>query len=133
MLSRPPRESAEGAEDVVMRAPAGADTGAHLASVTVSRNAPNDVGVREIYLSVDGERIATLKYGEETTCQLSPGPHRIRADNTLFRKTLDIMLQADEHAQFIAINRAGFGSFEVLLFLAATPLYLTFERISPAA
>ena len=100
----------------------------YLSSITVSRNASNDVGFREIYLSVDGEQIAVLDYGEDVTHELPAGPHRIRAHNTLFWKTHDVVLQPGEHARFIAINRAGFGTFGFMIFLGASPVYLTFER-----
>jgi hypothetical protein len=100
----------------------------YLASITVSRNATNDVGFREIFLSVDGEQIAILNFGESITHELPAGPHRIRAHNTLFWKTHDIVLQPGEHARFIAINRAGFGTFGFMIFLGASPVYLTFER-----
>ena len=37
-----------------------------------------------------------------------------------------------EHARFMAVNRAGWGTYSVLAFfigfLGAGPLYLTFER-----
>ena len=101
----------------------------YLASITVSREARNDVGFREIFLSVDGEQIALLQYGERVTHELPAGPHRIRAHNTLFWKTHDIVLQPGEHARFIAINRAGFGTFGFMMFLGASPVYLTFERV----
>jgi hypothetical protein len=102
----------------------------YLASITVSRNAPNDVGFREIYLSVDAEQIAILNYGESITHELPAGPHRIRAHNTLFWKTHDIVLQPGEHARFVAINRAGFGTFGFMMFLGASPVYLTFDRVA---
>ena len=102
----------------------------YLASITVSREAPNDVGFREVYLSVDGEQIAILQYGERITHELPAGPHRIRAHNTLFWKTHDVVLQPGEHARFIAINRAGFGTFGFMVFLGASPVYLTFERVA---
>ena len=113
---------------------AGADLGVissrprHLASITVSREAPSDVGFREIFVSVDGQSLAVLQWGESMTHELPAGPHRVRAHNTLFWKTHDVVLQPGEHARFIAINRAGFGTFGFMVFLGASPLYLTFER-----
>ena len=100
----------------------------YLASITVSRESPTDVGFREIFVSVDGQSLAILKWGESVTHELPAGPHRIRAHNTLFWKTHDLVLQPGEHARFIAINRAGFGTFGFMVFLGASPVYLTFER-----
>ena len=99
-----------------------------VATITVSRRSPKDAGVREIFVSVDGESIGILAHGEAITHELPAGPHRIRAHNTLFWKTHDIVLRPGEHARFIAINRAGWAAFGFLMVLGATPLGLTFER-----
>jgi hypothetical protein len=56
------------------------------------------------------------------------GPHRLKAHNTLFWKTRQIVLRPGEHARFTAINRKGPISFGLLFMLGAFPLYLTFER-----
>ena len=99
-----------------------------VACITVSRQSPTDAGVREIFVSVDGETIAILTDGEAITHELPAGPHRIRAHNTLFWKTRDVVLQPGEHARFTAVNRAGWAAFGFLMVLGATPLGLTFER-----
>lgn len=100
----------------------------YVATITVTRTAPEDVGIREIYVSVDGEQIGILGPSESITYEIPAGPHRIRAHNTLFWKTHDVVLQPGEHARFKAINRAGWGSFGILMVLGAAPLYLTFDR-----
>jgi hypothetical protein len=99
------------------------------ATITVRRKSKQDVGYRDIYVEVDGTQIAILHAGDEVTHEVKPGPHRLRAHNTLFRKTLDVTLQVGEHAIFAVVNRAGFGTYSVLaFFLGGGPLYLTFER-----
>jgi hypothetical protein len=102
------------------------------AQITVLRQSKQDVGYREIYVSLDGESLGILRHGEVITRETTPGPHRLQAHNTLFWKTLEFTLAVDEHARFIAINRAGFGTYSVLAFflgfLGAGPFYLTFER-----
>jgi hypothetical protein len=123
---------------VALPRPPGSVTGADLgktsrrsnyvACITVSRTSAQDVGFREIFLSVDGKEVAILSHGETVTHELPAGPHRIRAHNTLFWKTHDVVLQPGEHARFTAINRAGWGTFGFLMILGAAPLYLTFER-----
>jgi len=100
----------------------------YLASITVSRDAPEDVGFREVFVSVDGKDVGMLRYGDTISHELPAGPHRIRAHNTLCWKTHDVVLQPGEHARFVAINRAGWGTFGLLMFLGAAPVYLTFER-----
>ena len=98
------------------------------AQITIRRESPNDVGFREIFVSLDGEQIAILKPNDAVTVTVTPGAHRLRAHNTLFWKTHDVVLRPGEHARFTAVNRAGFGTFGFMTFLGASPLYLTFER-----
>ena len=100
----------------------------YVSCITVTRTSADDVGVREIFVSVDGKEVAILGYGDTITHELPAGPHRIRAHNTLFWKTHDVVLQPGEHARFTAINRAGWATFGFLMVLGAAPLYLTFER-----
>jgi hypothetical protein len=99
------------------------------ARITVSRTSKDDVGFREIFVSVDGGPNTILEPGDSMTREAEPGPHRVRAHNTLFRKTHAIDLQPGEHARFIAVNRAGFGTFGPMAVLGAGLLYLTFERL----
>jgi hypothetical protein len=104
------------------------------ALITVRRQSKEDVGYREIFVSLDGESLGILHYGDVITRETTPGRHRLRAHNTLFWKTLEFTVAVDEHASFIAINRAGLGTYSVLAFffgfLGAGPFYLTFERES---
>ncbi|MET0211535.1 MAG: hypothetical protein ABW292_00965 [Vicinamibacterales bacterium] len=99
-----------------------------VACITVTRQSSDDAGVREIYVSVDGEEIAVLKNGQAVTHELPAGPHRLRAHNTLFWKTHDVVLQPGEHARFKAANLAGWAVFGFLIALGAAPLKLLFER-----
>ena len=100
----------------------------YVASITVSRQSAEDAGVREIYVSIDGKEIAVLKNGQAVTHELPAGPHRLRAHNTLFSKTHDVVLQPGEHARFKAANIAGWAVFGFLMVLGAAPLKLVFER-----
>ena len=100
----------------------------YVSFVTVNRTSHEDVGFREVFLLVDGQEVAILSHGESITHELPAGPHRLRVHNTLFWKTQDVVLQPGEHARFMAANRAGWGTFGLLMMLGAAPLYLTFER-----
>jgi hypothetical protein len=101
---------------------------AEPARITICRQSPEDAGFREVFVSLDGDDLAMLQFGESYTCEVKPGPHRLRAHNTLFWKTRHIVLRPGEHARFTAINRTGTISFGLLFMLGAFPLYLTFER-----
>jgi len=80
-------------------------------------------------VSVDGEELGILREGESATREIAAGAHQLRAHNTLFRKMLEVDLREDEHAQFVVINKAGWGTYTMMTLLGAGPLYLTFERI----
>ena len=81
-------------------------------------------------MSVDGEEMAILREGETATRQVAAGQHQLRAHNTLFRKVLEVDLAEDQHAHFVVINKAGWGTYTMMTILGAGPLYLTFERVS---
>jgi len=100
------------------------------ARLTVMRQSAEDVGFREIFVSVDGKPLGMLRYGDTLTTDLVSGPHQIRAHNTLFWKTHSIVVRPGEHVRFEAINRAGWGTFGMLFVIGAMPVYLTFERIT---
>ena len=58
---------------------------------------------------MDDEELAILRQGESATREVEPGPHRLRAHNTLFRKVLEVTLAPDEHASFTVINKSGWA------------------------
>jgi hypothetical protein len=99
------------------------------ARVTVRRQSKQDIGIRQIYVSLDEKRIGVLEAGQEVSQEVNPGRHRLRVHNTLFWKTIDFALAVGEHASFVVINRAGFGTYSVLAFMIGGNLiYLTVER-----
>jgi hypothetical protein len=99
------------------------------ASVTVTRTSESDVKTRQLIVWLDGERVATLMWGDSVTTDLKPGRHRVRVSNTLVWKTIEFELQPGEQVFFEAINRTGPGTYVMLLLLGAGPLYLTLKRM----
>jgi hypothetical protein len=93
----------------------------------VTRRSPDDVGFREIYVLLDGEEIAELRYGASVTREVDAGLRRVRAHNTLFRKTHEILIAPGDHVHLTAANRPGWGTFGLLGVLGAAPLFLRFE------
>ena len=98
------------------------------ARITITRRHESDVRDRQIVLSIDGETLATLMFGQQVTREVGAGKHRLKAHNTLFWKNLDVDLNPGEHAHYVVINRAGSGTLSLLGILGVGPLYLTFER-----
>ena len=98
------------------------------ASLVITRTDTSDIGHREIFVSLDGSRIGILKHGDTISHPIAPGQHTIRAHNTLFWKTIEFDVGPGEEARFMAINRAGWGTYSVLGWIGAGPLYLTFVK-----
>ena len=98
------------------------------ARITISRTSPEDVRVRQIYISVDGRTVTELLYGQSFTTEIEAGSHRLRANNTLVWKTITCALQTGEHAHFRVVNRPGFGTYLMLGLLGTGPIYLRFAR-----
>ena len=102
------------------------------ATIVLSRTSPDDVGIREIYVSIDGHDAGVLRPGTTITRQVAPGPHVVKAHNTLFRRTRECDLAAGETATFLAVNKAGGGSMVMSILMAVLgvgPLNLKFERV----
>ena len=99
------------------------------ARITVRRQSRNDVYMKDIYVSLDGESIAMLDIGQEVSREVAPGRHRLRVHNTLFWRTLDFTVKVGEHASFVVANREGFGTYSILSYLLGTNVvYLMVER-----
>lgn len=97
--------------------------------ITVRRQSPKDMGVREVHVYLDGQRVGMLLNTEALTLDVAPGPHTVKVDNTLFRKSLNVTLGVGEHATFMTANYAGPGTFSILMFLMGGNLiYLSLER-----
>ena len=102
------------------------------AALTVRRQAPNDIGYREVYVKLDGRRIGMLTYGAALTESIEPGRHTLQVDNTLFKKTLEFVAGVGDHLVFTTANLAGWGTYSawalLIGFLGAGPFYLMLER-----
>lgn len=93
------------------------------AQLTVTRNAASDFQDRQVFLYVDGELWGKVKYGRPVSREIPPGPHKIRAFNTLFSHTIDIHAVPGEHVKLRCTNglaRAGLLTFILLHFTALT-------------
>lgn len=125
MITAPPEPSAQEINRLIQQLEAG-----WKSTVVIKRQALNDIGYREVYVSIDDSREQSLlEYGGTLTLEVPPGAHRLKAHNTLFTKTADFSVAPGEQVCFTAINRAGFGTYSALAFmigfLGAGPFYLT--------
>ena len=73
-----------------------------------------------------------LRNGQALTREITPGPHELRAHNTLFRRALQFTVGVGDHARFLAVNKSGWGTYSPLAlligFLGAGPVYLSLTR-----
>jgi hypothetical protein len=102
------------------------------ATIVLSRTSPDDVGIREIYVSIDGQDAGVLRPGDRIVRQVTPGPHVVKAHNTLFRRTRECHLAPGESAEFLGVNKAGGGSMVMSILMAVLgvgALKLDFDRI----
>ena len=95
--------------------------------LTIHRTSPADVRDRQVIFSLDGERIAELLYGQTFTCDIGPGAHRLRANNTLVWKTIEFLAPAGSHVHVTCINRAPRGMFMLIGLFGISPLLLTLK------
>jgi hypothetical protein len=100
-------------------------------TLTIHRTSPEDVKDRQIIMSLDGRKVATLLFGQRHTCEIAPGAHTLRANNTLFWKTVTFEAAPGEEVHFTCTNRAP-GSLLYLLFVFGVgPLYVTLTKGAP--
>jgi hypothetical protein len=102
-----------------------ADAGAWL---TLRRTLPDDVQQRELYVSLDGERIAILLYGDEATFAITCGRHELAVHNTLSRKKAAFEAAPGQHVRFTTANVPGKGFAYWAFFVGAAMMYTVLER-----
>ena len=100
------------------------------ASVTVTRTSQDDFSSRQLIVWIDGERVATLLWGDSVTRDLDLGLHRVRVSNTLVWKTVEFEVKPGEQVRFEAINRPGRITYPMLVMMGVGPLYVTLRRVS---
>jgi hypothetical protein len=99
------------------------------AAVTITRTSDADFKTRQLVVSIDGEHIATLLWGDSITRELQPGSHRMRVHNTLVWQTVEFTLAPREQLYFEVVNRPGPGTLVMTLLFGIGPLYLTVRRM----
>jgi hypothetical protein len=100
------------------------------ASVTISRTSSSDFGQRQLIISLDGEKLGDLLFGDAMSRDVSPGAHTLRVSNTLVWKTVEFEVKPGEQVRFEAINRPGKLTYPMLVIFGAGPLYVTVRRLS---
>ena len=98
------------------------------ARLTVARTHSADVQQRQVYVSLDGEPLATMLFGQTVEREITPGAHTLRFNNTLVWKTIHFDASPGEHVEFVFANRPGRWTLGFLSLVGVAPLFLTIER-----
>jgi len=74
----------------------------------------------------------SLFASQSATREIAPGHHTLKADNTLFHRSMAFEVAAGEEARFSAWNREGRWTWIFMMF-GAPLLHLSQERAAPAS
>src|SRR5438270_2888023 len=97
------------------------------AQITIRRDTPEDIQLRQVIVKLDGAQVAELLYGDSVTIPVSPGSHKLRVDNTWNWKTLNLDLAPGAHLKFVTVNRPGRFTWFLIGTLGAGPIYVSIE------
>jgi len=96
--------------------------------LTVTRNSANDFQDRQVYVYVDGELWDKVRYGCPLSREIPPGPHKVRAFNTLFSHTIEIDAHPGEHVKLRCTNGLGRGGWIMMVIWQVAALTVKLER-----
>jgi hypothetical protein len=98
------------------------------ATVTIIRNAPDDVQDRWIRLWLDGEFWEILRYGMTLSRTVTPGRHRVKAHNTLTSDTIEFDAAPGEQITVRCYNAIARGGYLTILTLGIAVIRVRLER-----
>jgi hypothetical protein len=98
------------------------------AALAVSRTHPQDIQDRVVNVWLDGEPLGKLKYGATITREIAPGPHTLKAHNTLFGCTATFDAAPGEQVRYKCQNGLTGGGIVMVLMLGVAYLRVRLER-----
>ena len=99
------------------------------ATIVLRRTSSEDVGVREIYVTIDGRDAGVLRPGDIVTKQVPPGRHVVKASNTLFRTTVEFDAAEGETIRYQCENGLSPGGIVMVLFMGVAYLKVKLVRL----
>ena len=100
------------------------------AQLVITRNHPEDIQDRPVYLWIDGEKWdGVLRYGKTFTRDLPPGHHKIKANNTLFSHTVEFDGTPGETVRYRCENGLTGGGMVMVLMMGVAYLRVRLKRI----
>src|SRR5688572_2310075 len=102
------------------------------ARLVITRDHPQDIQDRPVYLWLDGEKWeSVLKYGKTFERELTPGPHTVKASNTLFSTTVKFDAAAGETVRYRCENGLTGGGMVMVLMMGVAYLRVRLIRTAP--
>ena len=99
--------------------------------LVITRNHPQDVQDRPVYLWIDGAKWdGVLRYGKTFTRELEPGHHTVQASNTLFWTTQEFDVAAGQTVRYRCENGFTGGGMMMVLMLGVAYLKVKLVRLS---
>jgi hypothetical protein len=100
------------------------------ARLVIIRDHPEDIQDRPVYLWIDGVKWdGVLKYGKTFERELPPGPHTVKASNTLFSTTEQFEAAAGETVRYRCENGLTGGGMVMVLMMGVAYLRVRLKRI----
>jgi hypothetical protein len=102
-----------------------------LATLIIARDHPQDIQDRPVYLWVDGEKWeGVLRYGTTFTRDLAPGPHTVKAHNTLFSHSVQFDAASGETVRYRCENGLTGGGMVMVLMMGVAYLRVRLTRLT---
>ena len=100
------------------------------AHLVITRDHPQDIQDRPVYLWIDGDKWeGVLRYGATFARDLAPGPHTVKAHNTLFSHSVTFEAAADETVRYRCENGLTGGGMVMVLMMGVAYLRVRLKRI----
>ena len=100
------------------------------AELVITRDHPQDIQDRPVYLWIDGQKWdGVLRYGKTFTRELEPGPHTVKASNTLFSTTEEFDAVAGGTVRYRCENGLTGGGMVMVLMMGVAYLKVKLVRI----
>src|SRR5690349_18085236 len=100
------------------------------ALVTLSRTHPSDAKQRQVIVRIDDGPKKKLYFGDSFTIEVTPGEHRLNANNTLFVRNLKFAVEPGEHLEFVIVNKANVLTWAMAGVLGSAPMWLKIYKRS---
>ena len=100
------------------------------AQLVISRDHPQDVQDRPVYLWIDGEKWdGVLRYGRTFERELPEGRHTVKASNTLFSTTEEFEAAPGETVRYRCENGLTGGGMVMVLMMGVAYLKVKLVRL----